>query len=362
MFNSNLFKLALIVAIFVFSFSFLQIEKETFARSQTAIPSVIQAYLSNMTLAKSDSYKNMTIYPVKNIRVGTSSFILLDEAIKQGIIEITEKGSGDVNNLEVRKKSSKKPVFMMAGEIIQGAKQDRVIGQDIVLGTEAETYIIPVYCVEQGRWNHKTDKFDSAGILASKALRSTVVQNKPQAKVWSEVSKKNESLGASSGTSNYRASYESSTFKEEAANYISYYLDLPKEDISYTGVIIIIDGKISNIDLFSDHETFKTLWPKLLKSYAQDAIDPSFSRELPDLKSTENLIQTLKNSTFKEVANPGLGIEYSLNGENIAGNSLIYNNTLTHLAAFSEIKSPEAKNNDARIQQIPNIIRPQRQR
>lgn len=351
------FKIATILIIVFLAGIFSLNKNFSIAQNNNNQPREIAQLLNNIEIDTAKSYKNMVIYPIKLTGKTGRSYHVLDEAIKNGIIEIKEKGSGDVNNLEINKNKSEKPAFLMSGEIVKGAKQDRVIARDIVLAKDSKKYVIPVYCVEQGRWDKQTERFDTAGIVASQSLRSTVVQKKSQSKVWSEVTRKNQNLGASSGTSNYRASYESSKFKGEANSYISHYIDLPDKNITYIGVIVEIDGKISNMDLFSNHSNFSKLWPKLIKAYAQDAVDPSFSKTLPEIGSTSSLIKKLGYAEYKEDANPGAGNEYLIIASNITGNALTYENETVHIATFITSSRSIDGEKDPQHQQIPDLIR-----
>lgn len=332
----------------------------TLSKSVNNQPIGINKLLNNVHIGPAETFRNMTIYPLVAKTAQGDQLLLLDEATGNGTIEIKERGAGDVNNLELQKNSSKYPVFLMAGEIVKGAKQDRIIKNDILLDKDYKQYTIAVYCVEQGRWVKQSDKFESAGVMGANKLRSTVVQGKSQSEVWSEVAKKNKSLDASSSTSNYRASYESSPYKDEAESYISHFISLSRKNPNYVGVIVEVNNKVSNLDVFGDHDTFSSLWPKLIKAYSQDAVDDNFISGLPRISSASSFFNSLKYSDLREVSNPGIGNEYSIIGDQTAGNMLTYNNNIIHLALFADAGGKTYINDDQReqnYQQIPDLIR-----
>ena len=334
-------------------------------------PTEVNSLIKNVKLGSANTYKDMTVYPLILSNVKGDEFYLLDKSIKDGTLEIKEIGSGNVNTLKIKKNDSKLPVFIMAGEIVQGAKQDRTISNDLVLGKDSKTYDVAVYCVEQGRWENRSEKFDSAGVMGSQKLRSAVVQNKSQSEVWNEVSKKNRSLGASSSTSNYRASYSDSKYKDKAESYVNHFIKMADENNDYVGAIVEIDGQVANMDLFTNHDLFAELWPKLIKSYAQDAIDEDFKVDInkySSLKVTPNLfINSLYDGDYDEISNPGLGNEYTIKTKHTSGSVLTYNNEVVHIALFADSGNKEKpvplrnneiqQNNVQQYQNIPNINR-----
>lgn len=360
-------RFALSVMIITLAIVFFTSEGYSVAPNNKGTIPAINSLLNNITIKPGQTYKNMTLYPIEAKVINGETFLLLDESMKNGTLEIEEKGSGDVNNLKLQKNDSKFPVYIMAGEIVQGAKQDRVISNDLILDKGSKTYEIAVYCVEQGRWVKKSEKFAPAPVVASQGLRSKVVQNKSQSDVWSEVSKKNSSMGATSSTSNFRASYDDGKFKEEASGYVNNFIGLAKGNPKYVGVIVKLDNKISNMDIFNDHNTFESLWPKLIKSYAQDAVDTSYISNIPKVSTSQDFLDTLKKSDFDEIANPGLGNEYKIVASQTKGSVLTYNDKAIHLALFAEANTddnPKIQDNPIQTQQnfndIPNINRHQR--
>lgn len=336
------------------------------------IPAEVSALFKNVQIGSPQTYKDMTIYPIVAGNPKGEKMLLLDDSIKDNIIEITEKGSsGSVNSLDLQKNESKSPVFMMAGEIVKGAKQDRIIGHDIILDKDSKKYTISVYCVEQGRWVKHSEKFEPSGVVGTNALRSAVAQSKSQSAIWNEVATKNKSMGAVSDTSNYRASYETKAYKEEGAAYVSHFLSLAEKNPKMVGVIVKINDKVTNMDVFGDHDIFKGLWPKLLKAYSQDAVDESSIKSLPKTATPQEFMNALKNCNYNEMSNPGLGNEFSIKGDKVAGNVLTHSADIMHLALFADSSKgePVTKYNDDQqinatqqrnYEQIPNIVRPPR--
>jgi hypothetical protein len=77
-------------------------------------------------------------------------FLFTDEAISMLALEIREVQSGSVPTLEAVTKGQ--AVVILAGDTLEGGKQNRVVNVSIWLAPRSVT-AIPVTCLEQGRWN-----------------------------------------------------------------------------------------------------------------------------------------------------------------------------------------------------------------
>ena len=84
---------------------------------------------------------------------GTLDYLLSDEAMEMGTCAVREVSEeGKVGQLLVENASTH-PVLFVDGEILCGAKQDRVVRSSVLVGAASRT-ILPVYCVERGRWEN----------------------------------------------------------------------------------------------------------------------------------------------------------------------------------------------------------------
>src|ERR1051325_9501271 len=119
---------------------------------------------------------NLTVFPVVAAKsYPTGEFLTLDEGLRSGEVVVTEAGSvqglvrrhavtgmrhdgAEVNRL-VLVNNSKRPLLLLAGEIVTGGKQDRVIGRDRIFPAESDPIDLGVFCVEPGRWVATSEKF-----------------------------------------------------------------------------------------------------------------------------------------------------------------------------------------------------------
>src|SRR3954454_11132465 len=157
---------------------------------------------------------NLTVFPVVAAKsYATGEFLTLDEGLRTGEVVVTEAGSvqglmrrhgtpsmhhdgAQVNRL-VLVNNSKRPLLLLAGEIVSGGKQDRVIGKDRIVPAESDPVDLSVFCVEPGRWTATSEKFGGlTGAMAQPAVRSRAMADKDQSKVWQEVGKSKATMAA----------------------------------------------------------------------------------------------------------------------------------------------------------------------
>ncbi len=272
------------------------------------------------------------------------NFISGSDAIKKNFIEVKEvNDSGSVNNLFVIN-NSEHFVFFMDGDILSGAKQNRVLNTSVLLMPQTKT-TIPVSCVEQGRWRFKSDKFDSTDYIAPTFLRSKKASfikeslkkrndyTSNQSEVWRDVNEYSSNLNVRSSTSNL-----SDVYDEKKKDFESFIKDF-KLDENANGIAFFINNKLLNIDLFGRKDIFSEYFFKLLKGVAIEAYS---------LKASENTIteaeasfkalsfldkfEELEFETHKAV---GCGEEKRFETKELTGFELNYNNNLIHLTALN---------------------------
>jgi hypothetical protein len=264
---------------------------------------------------------SLTVFPVVAPKsYATSEFMTLDEGLRSGDVIVTEYGnvrglmrrrpvpavqreSAEVNRL-VLINNSKRPLLLLAGEIVTGGKQDRVIGKDRIVPAESDPVDLGVFCVEPGRWVATSDHFGTSGktygdavhgaaagtLMAQPSVRAKAMGDKDQNQVWAEVRKQQASMSASlaveapaasgtvASTSSYAVVMENKDVKEKVdeiakpieQNYESLIKQL--HDRKAVGVVVAVNGRIIWADIFASTELLEKYWPKLVRSYASEAV------------------------------------------------------------------------------------------
>src|SRR5210317_2233968 len=132
---------------------------------------ILNNYLDKVKIGRKQSHKNLEVFPLLFTNGGTLDYMLLDEALEENSIDIIEiDEGGSVPDLKVKNKSGKM-LLLIDGEEVVGAKQNRIINTTILIAAST-TVTIPVSCVEQGRWDYKSDKFYSEKRVMSSSMRA----------------------------------------------------------------------------------------------------------------------------------------------------------------------------------------------
>jgi hypothetical protein len=209
------------------------------------------------------SFRALSLIPLFPAEPPKVEYIGLDEAIAGGLA-ITEIGSEGVVQLLSLKNPLGTHVLLYEGEELVGAKQNRILGQTVLVEAQS-TMKIPATCVERGRWSHRTSHFASAPRAAYPSLRRA--QRDGQSAAWAEVAAKSMRLDAFSDTEAAEAMY-----LDRRASLDEYAQALPRLD-GQSGVIVGIGGKLVCLDYVSRSDVFAGLYLKLLRGYALDAIE-----------------------------------------------------------------------------------------
>ena len=271
-------------------------------------------------------------------------YVTLDEALADSVLDVTEiDEGGQVQTIKVVNKSNRM-VFMMAGELLVGCKQDRVLNTSMLVRGKSDTRI-PVACVEAGRWGYRSRRFSSGESSSHSSLRMLLsrqssnhyrAQGTPgsdQGAVWAEVARKMGKMGSSSSSAALQ-----DMFKDYAEK-----LDGMLRSLSAPagchGAVFVINGKITGADLFDRPATVTKVWPKLINGYAIDALEEP--EEKPNRVQGESVTEWLKAASLAKQEwfdSPGLGQDVRIEGEQLVGAALVVEQQPVHLQLFREEK------------------------
>ena len=270
------------------------------------------------------------------------SYITLDEALSKKALEVTEVSEGGtVPTLKVVNKGESM-IFLMAGEQLIGAKQNRVLNVSIMVGSKSELPI-PVSCVESGRWRYSSRSFSSGRTSSHSVLRAKMAKDaiasyrlegtpsSRQAEVWDEVSRKLESMGSNSPSSALDQVYQD---YEAGLKKVTEELQAPG---GCSGAVFAFGGRIAGMDLFDQSSTLGKLWPKLLRSYLIDALEKPADQPKLGRESVLAWLRSALTAKSEKYNSPGLGEDMRLEAENLVGSTLIVDNESVHTELFSSL-------------------------
>jgi hypothetical protein len=196
-------------------------------------------------------------------------------------VRIQEIAEGNVNGLTFVNKADH-PVFVMAGEVIIGGKQDRIIGRNTVIPAKT-TQEVPVFCVEHGRWDGKTKEFTTAKALAHGRLRGQA-SYAAQQDVWNEVSAKNKARKTETASGTYRqvAQQQSDGTLSSMENRVEAALAKlsPADRARMVGYAVALNGAVATVDVFGSPALFKKVETKLVRSYLTEAVDIAAQKDV----------------------------------------------------------------------------------
>lgn len=227
---------------------------------------------------------NLAIYLIHGEdRIKNQSYLTLSEAMQKKNVKVHE--TSNVNQLSIENLSQSQHIYIQAGDIVKGGKQDRVFSTDMVLEPGSGKVNIASFCVEQGRWNKRgkesAREFNSSTKkLSSKALRLAARLKKNQSEVWAEVAKAQQKLGNSIGedvkskdsASSLQLTLENKKLLTKVSEYKKEFLPLLKGKHDVIGYAFAINGKLNTADIYANQPLFKKLWPKIIDAASTESI------------------------------------------------------------------------------------------
>lgn len=304
-------------------------------------------------------YENITIFPVVSSSTqDTSPFLTLDEGLSSGEVIVSEQGAAglartrdgrpiavpqyssaaSVNQLVLINRS-KRPLLLLAGELVSGGKQDRIIGKDRIVPVGSDPLPLDVFCVEHGRWTGASSQFVASKTIVHPSVREQAAVAQNQSEVWDAVrggtSAKlkaapagaagmsaprpaplsaaviGDTIATAAPTQSYAKIYEQSragatvdTFVEELRRrFDRATLGLKGERV--VGVVVAYGGDVAWSDIFASGDLFEHYWSKLLRSYAVEALARPTYRETAAITDAREFLRSLNGREVVE-SEPGV--------------------------------------------------------
>jgi len=226
----------------------------------------LQRFLEGVRVGERRAHGGLTVFWLQAER-GPRPFAIhtLEEARARGEVAVTERDQATVPGLEIDNRG-RVHVLLLAGEILLGGKQNRIVVEDVLVPPLSGPLMLPVYCVEQGRWAGDGRAFTTRGSFAAPGLRARMLERSDQRDVWAEVDRYANQAAALSPTGSYQAIHD----KPEVQAY--------QKDVDGAlgrsmapgahGAAVFAGDALVGLDLFQDPSLFAREWPKLLRAQA----------------------------------------------------------------------------------------------
>jgi hypothetical protein len=290
------------------------------------------------------TYENISIFPVaSSSSYDTSYFLTLDEGLSSGEVLIREQGSdgmarsregeprmipeyrtGPAVNQLVLVNRSKRPLLLLAGELVSGGKQDRIIGKDRIVPVGAPPLPLDVFCVEHGRWSNGAN-FVASKTIVHPSVREKAAVDQAQSEVWNAVRNGStaevtaaaptarlsagalsQAIASSAPTESYDKVYNSKFTGVSIDDFVEHIASRFASQTSHLkgerviGVIVAYGGEVAWSDIFASADLFNHYWNKLLRSYAVEALARPTLREVASRDDASSFLRRLNGHERQE--------------------------------------------------------------
>jgi hypothetical protein len=288
--------------------------------------------------------KNGSMGVVQFSTGGNNSFNYISgtRAMEQNFVQVRESGEGNVNKITLFNLSDKY-IFFMNGDLLTGAKQNRILNTSVLLAPNSKVDI-SVSCVEQGRWSSSFGHFSVSDNAAPPKLRTNSVKavnlnmslnlgrSTNQAAVWDDVRNYVHAFECKTPTSDLNEIYK------QKKNDIDEFLSRFSPDEKANGLAIFTDNNLLCTDAFNSTDVYQDYFQKLIKSAALEILNlkPKVNSltEAEAFYKTDELFDILKKIEKKEYPGSGIGTEYRFDTKEVTGFKLEYKRQLIHLTAL----------------------------
>lgn len=257
-------------------------------------------------LAGPFTHENLTLHLIHGPdTVDGTRFMPLTEAMQARSVLVHE--TGEVSQLEIENLSEHLDLFIQAGDIVKGGRQDRTLAVDFVLPARSGRVPIPSFCVERGRWHRRANE-DAAGFsgsdmyLAGKKLQMAAKLGRSQAEVWRCIADSQQALSASLGEevchkaspSSYQLTREHEGIQKRRREFLARLGGLLSDKPDAVGYLFEVNGALSSADVYGSHSLFVKLWDKLLDAAILEALEESGHPPRKDApKTVQEVLQWL---------------------------------------------------------------------
>jgi hypothetical protein len=235
-----------------------------------------------------------------------------------------------------------KPILLIDGEELAGAKQNRVLNTSILVKENSEIRV-PVSCTEQGRWSYASAAFEQSGNVMAHKIRARKVQcvsdslhhsssfASDQGEVWNEIQMLAQKAKAESPTSAMRHIFAAR--EEDLAKCQEVFKAVPGQ----VGLLVIINGQPAGLDVVSRPGAYGGLHPKLVRSYALEALlepIPSAPKANGWREEAEAFLREIAAAEETQFPSFGYGADHRFSGKNFGGAALVHAGEVIHAAFF----------------------------
>ncbi len=359
--------MAVVLAVWFFSYKGAPKADPALADASMTDPSVVAAAETTAETDapsefKSSPYRilaplesgNLLLFPVvpnggKN--PAETPFLTLDEGLKSGEVEITEAGRargmvrprgevripeyefGDQVNTLVLINHSKRPLLLLAGEIVTGGKQDRIVAADRIVPPGADPVDLSVFCIEHGRWTESSATFGASsksaarGLMVQPSVRERAMAAADQQQVWNSVAGVVAAMAPAApeagSTTSYAKVMQAEAVSERVDQAAAPIVGASEQVLAKlrathaVGVVVAVHGQIVWADVFANTDLLARYWTKLVRSYAAESLTAGDDRAKPTVADAARFLNAPITGSETAQGEPGVYRYHQYHGAKI---------------------------------------------
>jgi hypothetical protein len=276
----------------------------------------------------------LSVFPLMGVRGTGPAYLTGPEAFEARVIQVSELDPPEVPSVAITNLALV-PILLVEGEMLVGGDQNRTMNVTVLCPAQART-VVPVSCVEAGRWGKRrtvsaSSKHAPGSLRAAKTAnlgpRSGDVSSRrsDQRLIWDEVARQSMAHDVFSETSAL------DDVQEEIEDRLAPELEKIRTVPSQIGVICAIGDQVVGLDIFDKPATLERYLRSIVAGHALDA--PSQRSNADPIRAIEHFLSQIDGTGRDIGRGVGLGEEILLHGD-VAGIGLMFENSLVHLAAF----------------------------
>lgn len=176
----------------------------------------------------------------------------------------------------------------------------------------------------------------------SRSLRESRVYNADQGAVWEGIANFSVAADVHSPTGAMREVFESR--ENDLKGYMDAFQYVPHQ----RGIFVLVNGMAVGFDILSLSSAYEIIHPKLVKSYAMDALlHKTRKGEAPPVDQAKAFIGEATRCEEKQYESIGHGWDHRFEGKTMVGSSLVYQEKVIHMAFFRIDEADRTENMSA---------------
>lgn len=300
--------------------------------------------LGHLEIGEPVSHGSLHLFPLLGGAFYEEDLSLLEESLQEGTLRVEEVDEdGSVPELRVINGGAW-PVLILEGDELVGARQNRTVNSSVLVAADSQL-VLPVSCVERGRWSYRSRAFSSGNgspHLSLRHLKSRTVHDSlkrgrghrsDQGAVWEEVERKASLHDAPSPTHALQDSR--ARLSERLAAFDKLAEELPEGS---RGVVVALGERPVLLEVLAGPRSFASVSRKLLSGYAFEALGRQ-PGGAPEPYAVEEFIEAIAKARHEVHPAVGMGRDVRFREGGISGYALVGEKGVLHAAAFAELAS-----------------------